>query len=67
MRTQDKKSDIDFYVGALCFYFDLNYPRSRQLAWEQGYYSKLVSFHSANVASEKALHEIRQLVYSDIY
>lgn len=67
VRTQDKKSDIDFYVGALCFYFDLNYPRSRQLAWEQGYYSKLVSFHSANAASEKALHEIRQLVYSDIY
>ena len=66
VRTQDKKKYIDFYVGALCLYFDLNYPRSRQLAWQQGYYSKLLSFHSENPASERALHEIRQLVHSTI-
>ncbi len=62
VRTQDKKNFIDFYIGALCLYFDLNYPKSRELAWEQGYYGKLLAFHSQNGESEAALDEIRRLV-----
>ena len=62
VRTQDKKTFMDFYVGALCLYFDLVYPRSRQLAREQGYFDKLLDFHSRNVDSEKKLDEIRCLV-----
>lgn len=62
VRTQDKKTFMDFYVGALCFYFDLVYPKSRQLAREQGYLDRLLDFHSQNVDSEGKLDEIRRLV-----
>lgn len=56
---------MDFYVGALCLYFDLVYPRSRQLAREQGYFDKLLDFHSQNADSERKLDEIRQLVWTE--
>ena len=62
VRTQDKKTFMDFYVGALCLYFDLVYPKSRQLAREQGYLDRLLDFHSQNVDSEGKLDEIRRLV-----
>ena len=62
VRTQDKKTFMDFYVGALCLYFDLVYPWSRQLAREQGYFDKILDFPSRNVDSEKKLDEIRCLV-----
>ena len=65
VRTQDKKTFMDFYVGALCLYFDLVYPRSRQLAREQGYFDKLLDFHSQNADSERKLDEIRQLVWTE--
>lgn len=62
VRTQDKKTFMDFYVGALCLYFDLVYPRSQQLAREQGYLDRLLDFHSQNADSEGKLEEIRRLV-----
>ncbi len=62
VRTQDKKTFMDFYVGALCLFFDLSYPRSRQLAREQGYFDKLLDFHSRNEDSERKLDEIRRLI-----
>jgi hypothetical protein len=65
VRTQDKKTFMDFYVGALCLYFDLVYLRSRQLAREQGYFDKLLDFHSQNADSERKLDEIRQLVWTE--
>ena len=62
VRTQDKKTFMDFYVGALCLYFDLVYPRSQQLAREQGYLDRLLDFHSQNADSEGKLEEIRRLI-----
>ena len=61
IRTEDKKTRMDFYVGVLCLYFELAYPVSRQLADEQGYYDTLLQFHSQNQQTEAGLDEIRHL------
>lgn len=61
IRTEDKKTRMDFYVGVLCLYFELAYPVSRQLADEQGYYDTLLQFHSQNQQTEEGLDEIRHL------
>ena len=64
VKTQSKATFMDFYVGALCFYFDLNFPISRKIAWEEGNYAKLLDFHSQNPESEQKLDEIRELVHA---
>ena len=63
--TQVKKTFMDFYVGTLCFYFDLVYDESRKLAREQGYFAELLRFHSQNPDSEAKLNEIRCLIQGD--
>ena len=55
---------MDFYVGALCFYFDLNFSISRKIAWEEGNYAKLLDFHSQSSETEQKLDEIRELVHT---
>lgn len=64
VKMQSKATFMDFYVGALCFYFDLNFPISRKIAWEEGNYAKLLDFHSQNPESEQKLDEIRELVHA---
>ena len=63
--TQVKKTFMDFYVGTLCFYFDLVYDESRKLAREQGDFAELLRFHSQNPDSEAKLNEIRCLIQGD--
>ena len=63
-RRKAKRLLWTFYVGALCFYFDLNFPISRKIAWEEGNYAKLLDFHSQNPESEQKLDEIRELVHA---
>lgn len=65
VRTEDKRTFIDFYVGVLCLYFDLSFAKSRVLAWQQGNYEKLLAFHSQNPDTERKLEEIRQMVLPD--
>lgn len=65
VQTQVKKTFMDFYVGTLCFYFDLVYDESRKLAREQGYFDELLNFHSQNEDSEAKLNEIRRLIQGD--
>lgn len=62
IRTEDKKTRMDFYAGVLCLYFELSYAVSRELVKEQGYYEKLLQFHSRNRQTEARLDEIRSLV-----
>lgn len=64
IRTEDKKTRMDFYAGVLCLYFELSYAVSRELVKEQGYYEKLLQFHSRNRQTEARLDEIRSLVKS---
>lgn len=63
--TRVKKTFMDFYVGTLCFYFDLAYDESRKLARAQGYFAELLRFHSQNPDSEAKLNEIRCLIQGD--
>lgn len=65
VRTQDKKNYIDFFVGMLCLYFDLNYPRSKEIVQEQGYFQKLVDFHSENPQTEAFLAELRSYLETE--
>ncbi|WP_296827236.1 HD domain-containing protein [uncultured Megasphaera sp.] len=65
VQTRVKKTFMDFYVGTLCFYFDLVYDESRKLAKDQGYFSELLNFHSQNADSEAKLNEIRRLIQGD--
>lgn len=62
VRTRDKKTFIDYYVGMLCFYFDLSFAKSREITWQQGNYRKLLGFHSLNPDTEGKLEEIRKMV-----
>ncbi|MCH3950957.1 MAG: HD domain-containing protein [Acidaminococcus sp.] len=64
VRTQDKLTFIDFFVGVLCLYFDLNFAKSRELTWKEGNYEKLLHYHSKNPDTEEKLEEIRQMVRS---
>ena len=43
-----RKTAVDFLVGHICLVFELVYPVSRQIAKEQGYVEKLLSFQSRN-------------------
>ena len=45
---KDKKTAIDYVVGHLCLVFELVYPVSREIAKEQGYVARLLSYQSEN-------------------
>ena len=62
IRTALKKTPMDYFIGGLCMYFDLVYPKSRQLVKEQGYYGKLLGIHSRSDETERCLEEVRGLV-----
>ena len=44
-----KKTAVDYVVGHLCLVFELVYPISREIAREQGYVDRLLSFQSDNL------------------
>ena len=48
VRRDLRKTAIDFLVGHICLVFELVYPISRQIAKEQGFAEKLLSFQSEN-------------------
>ena len=43
-----KKTAIDNLVGHVCLLFELQYPISLKIAWDQGYIQKLLAFRSEN-------------------
>ena len=43
-----KKTPVDHLVGHICLIFELQYPISRKIAQDQGYWNKLLAFHSDN-------------------
>lgn len=64
VRTQDKKTFMDYYAGMLCMYFDIYFDETRHIVWEKGDFSKLLDFHSKNDDTEQNLNEIRLLIHS---
>lgn len=59
-KRHDKTSLVDHIVGHVCFVFELVYPRSVQLAFEQGYLFKLIDFESNIEATNKWFEYMRQ-------
>lgn len=62
LRTS-KMSGLDHLVSHLCMAFELVYPKSRELATEQGYLKKITEFQSEDKDTMKKLGEIREKFY----
>ena len=63
VRRDKRKTAIDFLVGHICLVFELVYPVSRQIAREQGYVEKLLSFRSENRDTEAWFETMREHVW----
>lgn len=61
--TAIKKEPLDFYVGGLAMYFDVNFEVTRELIRKQGYLRKFMEFHSGDVETEKRLTEVKKWIY----
>lgn len=61
--TSIKKEPLDFYVGGLAMYFDVNFEVTRKLIREQGYLAKFMDFHSEEGETEKRLTEVKKLIF----
>ena len=61
--TSIKKEPLDFYVGGLAMYFDVNFEVTRKLIREQGYLAKFMDFHSEEEETEKRLSEVKKLIF----
>ena len=57
--TTHKKTPMDFFVGGLCLWYDVNFDVSKRLIREQGYYDQLLAIHSKNKETESFLEKLR--------
>lgn len=60
--TSIKKEPLDFYVGGLAMYFDVNFEVTRQLIRDQGYLAKFMNFHSRDEETERRLSEVKKRI-----
>ena len=56
------KTHADHLIGHIALVFGLVFPRSRELAKEQGYLDKLLDYPMTDPGSERALAEMRQII-----
>ena len=54
----------DHLIGHIALVFGLVYPRSREIAREQGYLDKLLDYPMMNPASKAALDEMKEIIYA---
>lgn len=57
-----KKTAIDNYVAHMALTFELVYPKSRQLVYEQGYLAQMLEFKSDNSVTNEQLSQIREML-----
>lgn len=57
-----KKTAIDNLAGHIALTFELVYPKSLQLAKEQGYLTKMAAFQSKNPETQAQFQEIRKIL-----
>lgn len=50
---QERKSVIDHVVGHICLTFELEYPKSKELMYNQGYLYKMLEFKSYNKVTKE--------------
>ena len=58
-----RKYPADYIVGHICLYYELVYPISRELAREQGYLDKLLTFPSRNPDTRHWFAYMRRHIY----
>ena len=58
-----RRTAVDFLVGHICLVFELEYPVSRQIAKNQGYVEKLLSFQSRNADTNAWFAYMREHVW----
>ena len=61
--TSIKKEPLDFHVGGLAMYFDVNFEVTRKLIRKQGYLARFMDFHSQDEETEKQLSEVKKLIF----
>ena len=61
-----KKTPVDNVVGHISLYYELVYPKSRQIALSQGYLLRLAEFASENERTRKVFEDIRTQLQEDI-
>ena len=61
-----KKTPVDKVVGHISLYYELVYPKSRQIALSQGYLLRLAEFASENERTRKVFEDIRTQLQEDI-
>ena len=61
-----RKTSIDYLVGHICLVFELVYPISRNIAREQGYLQKMLSFQSLNQETQDWFEYMRQHVWEKL-
>ena len=66
VRRDLRVSAIDFVVGHICLVFELVYPISKEIAKEQGYVEKLLSFQSRNEETESWFAYMREHIWDEI-
>ena len=66
VRRDLRKTSIDYLVGHICLVFELVYPLSREIAREQGYVERMLSFRSNNPETEDWFETMRQHVWESI-
>ncbi len=61
--TRDvRKTSVDHLIGHMALTFELVYPRSRQIAFDEGYLDKLFAFKTNNPATKENIKEAESLV-----
>ena len=55
-----EKTAIDNYAAHMALTFELVYPKSRQLVYEQGYLEQMLEFKSDNGVTNEQLSQIRE-------
>lgn len=55
-----KETPIDFLVGHIALAFELEFPASRRIAWNQGYLQKLLSFQSKHPDTAMQFERMRE-------
>ncbi len=61
-----KKTPVDNVVGHISLYYELVYPKSRQIALEQGYLMRLADFASENERTRKVFEDMQRQLQEDI-
>ena len=61
-----KKTAIDYIVGHVCLAFELVYPVSREIAREQGYVDRLLSFESDNPDTKNWFEYMKNNIWSPV-